>query len=104
MAQIGSSPLVPQTATRLLWVARALSPWHQALIPMPDTIRGWIRPYWLDRPERDCARDWPSVPAQFVRELIDSGKNQPGKLTYGSGGVGGRNHFPGFSPVWRALR
>ena len=37
----------------------------------------------------------PSVPARTVRELIDLGKKQPAKLTYGSGGVGSLNHLAG---------
>ena len=37
----------------------------------------------------------PAVAAQSVRELIEAGKNEPGKLTYGSGGVGSGNHLAG---------
>lgn len=36
-----------------------------------------------------------SVSARSVRELIDLGKKEPGKLTYGSGGVGSGNHLAG---------
>jgi len=37
----------------------------------------------------------PAVAARSVRELIDAGKAEPGKLTYGSGGVGSGNHLAG---------
>lgn len=37
----------------------------------------------------------PSVPAKTVRELVDLAKSQPGKLSFGSAGIGGANHLSG---------
>ena len=35
----------------------------------------------------------PNLPARTVREFIDLAKSQPGKLNYGSTGIGGSNHL-----------
>ncbi len=37
----------------------------------------------------------PSVPFKTVRQIVDAGKAQPGKFTYGSSGTGGGPHLAG---------
>ena len=37
----------------------------------------------------------PSLPVKTVREFVELAKKNPGKLNYGSSGIGGNNHFSG---------
>ena len=37
----------------------------------------------------------PSLPVKNVREFVELAKKNPGKLNYGSSGIGGNNHFAG---------
>lgn len=37
----------------------------------------------------------PSVPVKTIKEFVELAKKNPGKVTYGSSGIGGNNHFAG---------
>jgi tripartite-type tricarboxylate transporter receptor subunit TctC len=37
----------------------------------------------------------PSLPVKTVKEFVELAKKNPGKLNYGSSGIGGNNHFAG---------
>jgi tripartite-type tricarboxylate transporter receptor subunit TctC len=37
----------------------------------------------------------PSVPVKSIKEFVELAKKNPGKVTYGSSGIGGNNHFAG---------
>ena len=89
-------------------VAKAPADGHTLLIlTAADTVQPALRrdlPYDLDRdlapisllvtgPEMLVVH--PLVPVKGVKELIALARRQPGKLTFGSAGVGGPNHLAG---------
>ena len=89
------------------WVLKAPADGRTLLLlPSSGTILPALRalPYDLDRdfaPVSLLATGaWllvvhPSVPATSIRELIELARLQPGKLTYGSAGVGSSHHLAG---------
>ena len=87
-------------------VARAAPDGHTLLVTSPVlTIMPIIRPALKIDPLRDFSpislvgmipnlmAVHPSVPAKNLREFIREARSRPGKLTYGSSGVGSTNHL-----------
>lgn len=87
-------------------VAKAAPDGYTLLMAAPPLV---INPHLNPRAGFDPLRDFapvallatipnvlvvhPTVPAKNLRELLQLARNQPGKLTYGSGGVGSSNHL-----------
>lgn len=87
-------------------VAKAAADGYTLLVAPPGLV---FSPFLYKRAGYDPLRDFtaiallgsvpnvmavhPSVPARTLREVIDLARKQPGKLAYGSGGVGSTNHL-----------
>ena len=87
-------------------VAKAAPDGYTLLMGAPPVV---INPHLNPRANFDPMRDFtpivllgtipnaivvhPSVPARSLRELVQLARANPGKLTYGSGGVGSSNHL-----------
>ena len=66
---------------------------HSVYAKMPyDTLRD-LAPIFLIARTASCLMVHPSVPARGVKDLIALAKAQPGKINYGSPGVGTVGHF-----------
>jgi tripartite-type tricarboxylate transporter receptor subunit TctC len=87
-------------------VAKAAPDGHTLLVASPIlTITPIVRPSLKLDPLRDFApithvgsianlmAVHPSVPAKSIREFVREARAQPGKLTYGSSGLGSTNHL-----------
>lgn len=87
-------------------VAKAAPDGYTLLMAAPPLV---INPHLNPRAGFDALRDFtpiallatipnvlvvhPTVPAKSLRELLQLARSRPGKLTYGSGGVGSSNHL-----------
>ncbi len=66
---------------------------HSVYLKMPyDTLRD-LAPIFLIARTASCLMVHPSVPAKGVRDFVRLAKAQPGKINYGSPGVGTVGHF-----------
>ena len=66
---------------------------NAALRPVPYDPVGDIEPIALFKRESLVLLGTASLPVKNLRELIDRAKREPGKITYGSSGVGGITHL-----------
>ncbi len=88
------------------FVARSAPDGYTLLIAPPGLV---FSPFLYKRTGYDPLRDFtpiallgsipnvmavhPSVPARGLRDVIELARRQPGKLSYGSGGIGSTNHL-----------
>ena len=89
-------------------VAKAAPDGYTLMLAAPPLV---INPHLYPNGAQDLLRDFapiamlgtipsvlavhPAVPAKSVRELVQLARNQPGKLTYGSGAPGSPSHLAG---------
>ena len=82
----------PADGTTLLVAATSFAT-NPALSPAPyDPLKSFA-PVIVAATSALCVLVNPQVPAQSMRELIDTARRQPGKLHYGSPGNGGVQHL-----------
>ncbi|MEO7728204.1 MAG: tripartite tricarboxylate transporter substrate binding protein [Burkholderiales bacterium] len=75
----------------MLAVAQLVATAYDERLPY-DVVRDYAGVSYVSRNPYVMAVN-PALPARTVREFIDLAKSQPGKLNYGSTGIGGSNHI-----------
>ena len=75
----------------MLAVAQLVATAYDERLPY-DVVRDYAGVSYVSRNPYVMAVH-PSLPARTVREFIDLAKSQPGRLNYGSTGIGGSNHI-----------